>query len=148
METLKPDQILRGYDGALYHEGKLLLEVNEFTASITISNTDYQPAKSRIVVGITTGYSVGITFSEAVIRDGVLLKKLFDHIRGDSSDIAFDFIGELEGHDGTASRQVFRSCEPDGTIDVLSWSQGDIVRRGWSFRCNEAPDLQDQLGAA
>lgn len=146
-EQIDPRKLLRGYDGALYHDGQMLLAVNEFAASLTVTNTDYQPAKSKLVVGISTGYSCGLTFTEAIVKDATLLVKLFDHVKG-GLNVDFDFMGELEGHDGTYSRQVFRACEPDGTIDLMNVTQGDLLRRGWSFRVNEIPDLQDVLGAA
>lgn len=144
-EKIDPRKILRGYDGLLYHDGNLLAEVNEFSASITITNTDYQPAGSKLVVGVTTGYSVGLTFTETVIKDARLLKRLLDHIKGDE-EIDFDFLGELEGHDGTTGRYAFRACEPDGSIDIVNVSPGDIIRRSWGWRVNEPPDLQDVLG--
>lgn len=145
--TIDPRHLLRGYDGKLYHDGEFLAEVNEWTASITITNTDYQPAGSRLSVGVSTAYSVGLTFTETVINDARLLKKLLDHVAG-GEHIDFTFMGVLEGHDGTASRYVFRACEPDGTIDIANISPGDIIRRGWSFRVNQPPDLQDVLGVA
>jgi hypothetical protein len=148
VETIDPRKILRGYDGALYHDGQLLAEVNDWRASITVANSSYQPARSRITVGVTTGYSVGLTFTETVIRDVLLLAKLLEHLRGDSDDISFDFMGELLGHDGTAHRSVYRACEPDGTIDIAGATQGDIITRPWSFSVNEPPDLQNLLGAA
>jgi hypothetical protein len=147
-ERIDPRKILRGYDGALYHEGTLMAEVNQFTAQLTVTNADYQPAKSRIIVGVTTGYSCGLTFTETVVRDTLLLVKLLEHVRGDRSDIDFDFVGEMEGHDGTFHRSVFRACEPDGTIDIANVNPGEIINRAWSFRVNEPPDLQDVLGAA
>lgn len=146
-EQLDPRKILRGYDGLLYHDGDLLAEVNEFSASISVQNTDYQPAGSRIVVGVTTGYSVGLTFTETVVRDAILLAKLIEHMKG-TAELDFEFLATLEGHDGSTGRYAFRACEPDGTIDLFNVTQGDIIRRSWAWRVNEPPDLQDLLGAA
>lgn len=146
-ETLDPRKILRGFDGRLYHDGEFLAEVNEWTANITVTNTPYQPAGSRLEVGVTTAYAVGLTFTETVIRDATLLKKLLDHIKGEG-DISFDFLGEIEGRDGTFGRYAFRACEPDGTIDIANISSGAIIQRSWAWRVNEPPDLQDLLGAA
>lgn len=142
---LDPRKILRGYDGLLYHDGEVLAEVNEFTATITVTNASYQPAGSRLEVGVNTAYAVGLTFTETIIRDVRLLKKLLDHVAG-GEDVDWDFMGELAGHDGTYGRYVFRACEPDGSIDIVNVSPGEILRRGWGWRVNEPPDLQDLLG--
>jgi len=42
-------------------------------------------------------------------------------------------------------RYIFRSCVPDGAIDIANITSGDIVNRAWSFRVNEPPDLQELL---
>jgi hypothetical protein len=42
-------------------------------------------------------------------------------------------------------RYVFRSCVPDGAIDIANVTSGDIINRAWSFRVNEPPDLQELL---
>lgn len=147
MERIDPRKMLRGYDGALYDgDGNMLVEVNECTASITVTNSDYQPAKSRLVLGLTQGYSVGLTFTEAVIRDAILLKKMLDHVTGKEEDLDFEFTCMLEGYESNGV-YVFRSCEPDGTIDIAGFSPGDLITRPWSWRVNEAPDLQEILDA-
>lgn len=140
-----PRKILRGYDGYLYHDGDLLAEVNEYNAQISVTNTDWQPVGSRIIVGVTTGYSVSLTFTEVVVRDAHLLKKLLDHVTG-TGELDFEFVGKLEGHDEDDEVFVYRACEPDGTIDLQNVTSGDLVRRAWSFRVNEPPDLQEYLG--
>jgi len=42
-------------------------------------------------------------------------------------------------------RYVFRDCVPEGDVDVVNVSQGEIIQREWSFRCNQPPDLQSLL---
>jgi len=42
-------------------------------------------------------------------------------------------------------RYIFRSCVPDGAIDIANVTPGDILNRAWSFRVNEPPDLQELL---
>lgn len=42
-------------------------------------------------------------------------------------------------------RYVFRSCVPDGNIDIANVKTGDVITRAWSFRVNEPPDLQSLL---
>lgn len=42
-------------------------------------------------------------------------------------------------------RYIFRSCVPDGAIDIANVQPGDIVNRAWSFRVNTPPTLQSSL---
>jgi len=42
-------------------------------------------------------------------------------------------------------RYIFRSCVPDGSIDIANVTSGDIINRSWSFRVNEPPELQGML---
>ncbi|GEA17497.1 endoglucanase [Moorella sp. E306M] len=42
-------------------------------------------------------------------------------------------------------RYVFRSCVPDGAIDIANVAPGDVINRAWSFRVNEPPDIQELL---
>jgi len=42
-------------------------------------------------------------------------------------------------------RYIFRSCVPDGSIDIANVTSGDIINRAWSFRVNEPPELQELL---
>ncbi|MGH2355418.1 MAG: endoglucanase, partial [Chloroflexota bacterium] len=42
-------------------------------------------------------------------------------------------------------RYVFRSCVPDGAIDVANVAPGDVLNRAYSFRVNEPPELQSLL---
>lgn len=42
-------------------------------------------------------------------------------------------------------RYIFRSCVPDGAIDIANVTPGDVLNRAWSFRVNEPPDLQELL---
>lgn len=42
-------------------------------------------------------------------------------------------------------RYIFRSCIPDGAIDIANVTPGDVLNRAWSFRVNEPPELQELL---
>jgi len=42
-------------------------------------------------------------------------------------------------------RYIFRNCVPDGDIVIAGVRPGEIVEREWSFRANEAPELQSLL---
>ncbi|NSW90212.1 MAG: hypothetical protein HPY74_05955 [Firmicutes bacterium] len=147
-EKLDPRYILTGKDGELYAEdGTYLAQVNTFQAQVNITNTDYQPAGELLSVAVLVSYTVTLTFTETVIKDVVLLKKLMDGLKNKVQP-QFGFQGKINGHDGTASRQIFRACVPDGSIDLANIQPGDIITRAWSFRVNEPPDLQELLGGA
>ncbi|MFZ7103375.1 MAG: hypothetical protein ACOWWO_12070 [Peptococcaceae bacterium] len=139
-------KILRGFDGELYSEdGDFLAEVNTFQVQANVTNADYQPAGSPLSVAIMQSYTLTLTLTETVVRDAVLLQKFLDAIRSGQQPV-FGFQGKLKGHDDTVSRQIFRSCVPDGAIDLLNVKPGEIINRAWSFRINEPPELQELLG--
>lgn len=146
-EQLDPRLILTGVDGELYSEdGQFLAQVNTFQAQISFTNVTYRPGGSRLEVAIPDIYSVTLTLTETVIRDATLLKKLMDSLKDRTRNITFGFQGVLRGRDGTTHRTIFRSCVPDGAIDLISVAPGDALTRSWSFRVNEPPDLQELLG--
>lgn len=94
-----PRAILRGYDGRLYDgDGNWLAEVNTWHAQISVTNSDYQAAGNKIVWALMQSYTVTLTFTETVIRDAILLKKLIDGLRNDAPDVIFNFSGVLRGH--------------------------------------------------
>lgn len=144
-QRIDPRMILRGFDGELYaDDGTFLAQVNTWSASVSVSNTTYQPAGSPLEVAIPTSYSVSLTFEETIVRDE-MLSKLLTALR-DGKDISFGFIGVLRGRDGSTGRYVFRSCVPDGEITIANVQPGNILTRPWSWRVNEPPDLQSLLG--
>ena len=94
-----PRAILRGYDGLLYDgDGNWLAEINTWQAQVNITNSDYQAAGQKITWALMQSYTVTLTFTETVIRDAVLLKKLIDGLKADSPDVIFNFSGVLKGH--------------------------------------------------
>lgn len=94
-----PRNVLRGYDGELYDgNGNFLAEVNEWQAQISFTNTDYQAAGQKITWAIPQGYTVVLTFTETVVRDAVLLQRLFNGMKVGAPDAVFNFMGVLRGH--------------------------------------------------
>lgn len=94
--TFDPRNILRGYNGELYDgDGNFLAEVNTWQAQINYTNTDYQPAGSKITWAIPQSYTVTLTFTETVIRDARLLQKVFAGLRNKASDAVLNFMGVL-----------------------------------------------------
>lgn len=97
--NLDPRNILRGRDGELYDgDGNFLAEVNEWQAQINFTNTDYQPAGSKLTWAIPQSYTVTLTFTETVIRDARLLQKVVAGLKKGEPDAVLNFMGVLRGH--------------------------------------------------
>ena len=114
-------------------------EVDTFTAQLSQNNVDYQPVGSALVYAVPTGYSVTLTLTEAVVRDDVMIEKFLDDIKQGYVPV-FDFQGKLRRRDGQSSRHIYKNCLPDGTIDLMNLTPGDIIKRNWSFRVNAIPE--------
>jgi len=91
-----PRNILRGYNGELYDgDGNFLAEVNQWQAQINYTNTDYQPAGSKLTWAVPQSYTVTLTFTETVIRDARLLQKVIAGLRNNAPDAVLNFMGVL-----------------------------------------------------
>ncbi len=94
--TFDPRGILRGYNGELYDgNGNFLAEVNQWQAQINYTNTDYQPAGSKLTWAVPQSYTVTLTFTETVIRDARLLQKVIAGLRDNVPDAVLNFMGVL-----------------------------------------------------
>jgi len=94
--TFDPRGILRGYNGELYDgNGNFLAEVNQWQAQINYTNTDYQPAGSKLTWAVPQSYTVTLTFTETVIRDARLLQKVITGLRNNAPDAVLNFMGVL-----------------------------------------------------
>lgn len=142
-------KLISGKDGQLFVTSKkgnniFLAEVDTFLTQLSPTNTDYQPVGSALIYAVNTGYSIALTFTEAVIRDDVMLEELITDIqKGYFPNYVFQ--GKLRRRDGQAERIVYRNCVPDGTIDLQNLTPGEIIKRAWSFRVNATPELQEKF---
>ena len=94
--TFDPRNILRGYNGELYDgNGNFLAEVNQWQAQVNYTNTDYQPAGSKLTWAVPQSYTVTLTFTETVIRDARLLQKVIAGLRNNAPDAVLNFMGVL-----------------------------------------------------
>lgn len=99
--TFDPRSILRGYNGELYDgDGNFLAEVNQWQAQINYTNTDYQPAGSKLTWAVPQSYTVTLTFTETVIRDARLLQKVIAGLRNNAPDAVLNFMGVLRAPNG------------------------------------------------
>ncbi len=94
--TFDPRNILRGYNGELYDgDGNFLAEVNQWQAQVNYTNTDYQPAGSKLTWAVPQSYTVTLTFTETVIRDARLLQKVIAGLKNNAPDAVLNFMGVL-----------------------------------------------------
>jgi len=141
--------LITGKDGQLYVTTRygtniFLAEVNTFQSQLSMNNTDYQPVGSALVYAVTTGYTITLTLTEAVIRDDIMLSELISDMQQGYFP-GFDFVGKLRRRDGQSERVVYRWCVPDGSIDLQKLQPGEIIYRDWSFRCNATPELLEKF---
>lgn len=141
-----------GKDGALYlisdNEPILLSNVNEFRFTCSFQNTDWQPVSNELIFGVPTGRTLSLTVTDTVIRDDLIMAKVWEAfnqsgVRADSR--TFDFQTLLEGANGKNERIIVRGCIPDGDVDFINITPGEIVSRAWTFRCNADPVLLSKL---
>lgn len=117
-----------------------LAEIENFQAQMNVSNTDVQPVGSALSFAVTTGYTVSITYTEMVVRDDVMLNEIFDDLKKGLFP-TWDFQGKLCRRDGQESRQVYRNCVLDGSIDFMNITPGEVIKRAMSFRANAVPEM-------
>lgn len=142
-------KLISGKDGQLFVTTKagtniFLAECDTFQAQISPTNTDYQPVGSSLVAAVNTGYSITLTFTEAVVRDDVMLGELISDLQQGYFP-SFDFQGKLRRRDGQAERVVYRNCVPDGSIDLQNLTPGEIIKRAWSFRVNSPIEMLEKF---
>lgn len=143
--TLDVRRLITGKDGQLFVTTRagtniFLAEVDTFQAQLSPANTDYQPVGSPLIYSVNTGYSLTLTFTEAVVRDDVMIEELIDDLHQGYFP-SFDFQGKMRRRDGSAERIVYRNCVPDGNIDLQNLTPGEIIKRQWSFRVNATVEI-------
>ena len=119
-QTLDVGSLMTGKDGQLFVTGAdrnqiFLAEVDSFKAQVSFANADFQPVGSYLGYAVPVSYTVTLTFSEAVIRDDVVLKPLYDAL-GQGIAPTFEFCGRFRTADGRYNRK-HRPDEPDAGRD-------------------------------
>lgn len=147
-QLLDTRQLMSGKDGFMYvnvdGEDIFMAAVDTFQVQANISNSEYQPVGSILSYAVPTGVSFSLTFSEAVISDEWVAKPVIDAIE-EGHIPSFDFAGLCERPDGKTQRMTFKNCVPDGSIDLMNLTPGDILKRSFSFRINSVPKYLDSL---
>ncbi|MCL2087671.1 MAG: phage tail tube protein [Oscillospiraceae bacterium] len=139
-----------GKDGQLFMtdsrgQNHFLGEVDTFQIQVNVANADWQPVGSILNFALGTGVTVTLSFTETVIRDEFTIAPFLEGLRNGIFPL-FAFQGALRrrpdapgGEVGRRERVVLSNCTPDGAIDIMSLTPGEIVKRAWSFRVNSLP---------
>ena len=145
---LDTTKLMTGKDGRVFcNVGGVdifLSEVDTFQAQFNFTNTDYQPVGSLLVFGVPTGVSATLTMTEAVIRDDVTMGPIIEAVKNGVVP-TYSFQGGLERPDGGEERILFNNCIPDGAVDLMNLTPGEIIKRAWSFRVNSIPKHLKEL---
>ena len=138
--TQDPTKILPGWAGRLYDDkGNFLAQVDQWHLSVNFQNSEYRAAGQPQSYAIPQNYSVTLTLTEAVVQDASLLTSLLTDLQSGKVH-TFGFVGWLiPPNGGTAAQYQTSNCIPDGTIDIANVTQGDSLKRAWSFRSNSTP---------
>lgn len=143
-------KLMTGKDGRLYVKVKgvsiLLAEVDTFQVQMSVTNTDYQPVGSILSYAVPTSVNFTLTFTEAVIRDDVIMQPLLAAVKS-GKILTFDFSGANKRSDGKEQRITFNNCTPDGAFDLMNLQPGDIIKRQHSFRINSIPEYIKKLAS-
>ena len=139
------NNVVTGKDGEIWvsTDGTnfvLIGEAESFSAEMNVTTADVQPLGSLLIYGAETGVSFTISMSEIVIRDDLMIKDLTQGFY-DGALPQFILRAKLSHRDGTFHQQVFRGCKPDGTINLMSLTPGEVVKRPWTFRVNAFPEV-------
>lgn len=138
--TGKDGRLLVEFDGNM----EALIEVDSFSVKANYSNIDYQPVGSYQKFGVPSDVSYTLTYTEAVVRDDVVMEPLLAAAAA-GKNYSFVFQAMTERPDGEEQRLTLRECIPDGEFDLMSLTPGEIIKRNTSFRVNSVPEWVSKL---
>lgn len=143
--TLNTTELMTGKDGKLFVSSggvnTFLAEINEYKVSMNVNSTEYQGVGSILVGTVPTGVTFDLTFTEAVIRDDLIISPLLEAISNGYVPV-YNFQGLMQKPDGSSEeRLTLNNAMPNGTIDLQSLTPGEVIKRQQSFRLNSIPKL-------
>lgn len=149
--TLNTTELMTGKDGKLFVEVNgvniFLAEINEFKVMMNINSTEYQGVGAILVGTVPTGVTFDLTFTEAVIRDDVIMSPLLTAIKNGYIP-AYNFQGLAAKPDSSSEeRMTFRNAVPNGSFGLMSLTPGEVVKREQSYRLNSIPQLISEMAA-
>ena len=149
--TLDTTELMTGKDGKLFVEvngvNTFLAEINEFKVAMNVNTAEYQGVGSILVGTVPTGVTFDLTYTEAVIRDDVIMAPLLTAIQNGYLPV-YNFQGVNTKPDGSSEGRIaFNNAVPNGTIDLMSLTPGDVIKRANSFRLNSIPKMISEMAA-
>lgn len=147
--TLDTTELMTGKDGKLFVEvngvNTFLAEINEFKVAMNVNTAEYQGVGSILVGTVPTGVTFDLTYTEAVIRDDVIMAPLLTAIQNGYLPV-YNFQGVNTKPDGSSEGRIaFNNAVPNGTIDLMSLTPGDVIKRANSFRLNSIPKMISEM---
>ena len=144
-------KLMTGKDGKMYIEvdgvSVWYASVEEFEINANFTNTDFQPAGDYQQYGVPTSIKYTLSFTEAVIRDDLMLVPLLEKVRQGSVP-TFNFAGSsTEPFSGGQQKFLCNECVIRISINILSVKSGEIIKRQFSFIINSVPDCIKSLAA-
>ena len=149
--TLDTTELMTGKDGKLFVEvngvNTFLAEINEFKVAMNVNTAEYQGVGSILVGTVPTGVTFDLTYTEAVIRDDVIMAPLLNAIQNGYLPV-YNFQGVNTKPDGSSEGRIaFNYAVPNGTIDLMNLTPGDVIKRANSFRLNSIPKMISEMAA-
>ena len=148
---LDTTELMTGKDGKLFVEvngvNTFLAEINEFKVAMNVNTAEYQGVGSILVGTVPTGVTFDLTYTEAVIRDDVIMAPLLNAIQNGYLPV-YNFQGVNTKPDGSSEGRIaFNNAVPNGTIDLMNLTPGDVIKRANSFRLNSIPKMISEMAA-
>lgn len=151
--TLNVTELMTGKDCKLFVQSPtgsnniFLAEINEFKVIMTVNSTQYQPVGSILEGTVPTGVTFDLTFTEAVIRDDVIMSPLLSAIQDGYIPI-YHFQGSNAKPDGSGEeRMTFNYATPNGQFGLMNATPGEVVKREQSYRLNSIPRLISEMAS-
>lgn len=141
-------KLMTGKDGRVFiefdNEQIFFAEVETLNVVMNVTNTDVQPVGSILQYAVNTGVSYAVNLSEMVVRDDLITLPIQEKIK-EGKMPTFTFQAGAERWDGQEQRLVLRRCTPDGSMDLLNLTPGEVIKRAMSFRVNDIPEWLKSL---
>ena len=134
-----------GKDGALYNDdGELLATIESFQSQSNWNNAQYTVLGNALELETPNTFGVTLTTSQIVVESDKFISDLLEAMENQTMP-EWNFQGSLRGINGSEERIAYYRCVPSGTIDIQNIAVGDVIKRAWSFHCNQVPKKLSDL---